>query len=96
MCAEIRKKFLVRQVSETRRGVYHLIIFSQDASYRGVDLLPPSCQGQLLKDSSDGGGCDDTAFVGPCLCRRVIDVFIDVLQGGHPWCEEQDMHEQRP
>ena len=39
--AEVRKKFPVQHVSETQRGVCHIIILSWDASYGGVDVLPP-------------------------------------------------------
>ena len=44
VCAKVRNKLPVRQVSDTRYSVYHLIILSLETSYGGVDVLLPSRQ----------------------------------------------------
>ena len=44
----------------------------------------------------DGRVCADTACVVPSLCRRVISVCVDVCQGVHYGCKDQDLHEQPP
>ena len=93
VCSEVGNKFAVRQVSEPRRGVHNLVVLSCDASYRGVDVLPPSRQGQLPQDWRDGGGCADTFSVGPSLCLCVIDMLVDVRQGCHPRGKDQELHE---
>ena len=41
VCAEARKKFPVKQVSKPRHGVWHIIFLYRDASYEGVNVLPP-------------------------------------------------------
>ena len=86
-------KLPVSQVSELRRGVRHLVVLSWDASYGGVDVLPPIHQVQLPQDWPNGGGCADTTSVVSSLICRVIDVRVDVRQGRHPWGEDQELHE---
>ena len=86
------KKLLVRQVSDPQRGARHLVVLSWDASYGGVDVFPPIHPVQLPQDLTNGGGCADTTFMCPYLCRRVIDVRVDVSQGHHHWEEDQELH----
>ena len=93
MFAEVGKKFPVQQVSDLQRGVRHLVVLSWDASYGGVDVLPPIHQVQLPQDWPNGGGCADTTSVISSLCRRVIDVRVDLRKKCHPWGEDQELNE---
>ena len=43
--------------------------------------------------NKNGGGCAETTFVGPSLCRRVIGVRVDVCQGRQSRGEDQELHE---
>ena len=93
VCAEVVNKLPVRQVSEPRCSVRHLVVLSWYASYRGVEVLPSIHQLQLPQYWPNGGGCADTTSVIPSLCLGVIDVHLDVCQGRYPWGEYQDLHE---
>ena len=83
MCAEVGNKLPVRQVSDPRRDVRHLVVLSWDASYGGVDVLPPIHQGQLPLDWPGVGGYDDTTSVAaevPPLAPGV-GVFLEDVCG---------------
>ena len=58
-----------------------------------MDVLLPSPQVNLPQDWPNGEGCADTTSVVPSLCRRVIDVRVDVRQGRHPRGKAQEIHE---
>ena len=93
VCAEVGNKFPVWQVNEQQRGVFRIVVLSLDDPYVGVDVLPPSLQGQLPQDCSNVAGCADTEPVGPSMCRRAINIRVGMRQGSHIWCEEQALHE---
>ena len=50
VCAEVGNNFPARKVNESLHGVYNIVVLSGDASYAGVDVFPPSRQGQLPRD----------------------------------------------
>ena len=79
-------------MSDPQRGVRHIFFLSWDASYGGVDVLPPIHQGQFPQDWPGGEGYADTTSMCPSLRRWVIDVRVDVIQGHHPWSEDQELH----
>ena len=97
-CMKVREKWIskhpVGEVGQSWCGVGHCVVGYFDISNRGINLLAPSQQGEVLHNGAYRHVRVDAASIGPPLQCRVIHGCEDVGQGLHLGGKNMDLQYQ--